>query len=185
MKTILLPSGVAESWYHITAGGETYESRVCRGSDIHEHLAELCFGEKSAEHDVLDHYATELADPDRWCWCGKKAIRASLACGEDPDIVITLIDDRAAIARLNAEEACDAQWYPVKDILPLDGERVLMAWVRGPGKEHTMRTGFHREHLGWRGSGNVKFKTEPTHWRALPVLKVLNTELTGAKRPVV
>lgn len=104
MKTTLLPDGVAESWYHITAGGETYESRVCLGSDILAHVAELCFGSKDEEHPDLDGYAEDLADPDRWCWCGDKAIGHSLACGEDPDIVIALIDDPAAVARLNKKD---------------------------------------------------------------------------------
>jgi hypothetical protein len=109
MKTILLPDGVAESWYHITAGGETYESRVCRGSDILANLAELCFGSKDETHDVLDQYAEQLADGDSWCWCGSLATSHSLACGEDPDIEITLINDPAAIARLNEPAMLNAE----------------------------------------------------------------------------
>lgn len=174
MKTILLPDGVAESWYHITAGGETYESRVCRGAEILANLAELCFGSKDEEHEVLDQYAAQLADPDHWCWCGTLAISQSLACGEDPDISISLIDAPEAIARLNATAAFDAQWYPVKEMIPDAGKPVLLVWVRGPGKDHTMRTGSWREELGWRGSGNRPLRTEPTHWRELPVLDVLN-----------
>lgn len=103
MKTILLPDGVAESWYHITAGGETYESRVCRGSDILANLAELCFGSKDEEHDVLDQYAEALADGDHWCQQDGQCVRCSLACGEDPDIEISLINDAAAIAKLNTQ----------------------------------------------------------------------------------
>lgn len=101
MKTILLPDGVAESWYHITAGGETYESRICRGSEIMAVLAELCFGSKDEEHYVLDGYAEHLADGDNWHEQNGRYVRASLACGEDPDIEISLIEDREAIARLN------------------------------------------------------------------------------------
>lgn len=101
MKTILLPDGVADSWYHITAGGETYESRICRGSEIMAILAELCFGSKDEEHYVLDGYAEHLADGDNWHEQNGRYVRASLACGEDPDIEISLIDDAAAIALLN------------------------------------------------------------------------------------
>jgi hypothetical protein len=49
----------------------------------------------------------------------------------------------------------------------------LLAWIRRPKtrEEPTMRTGFFRESsVGGRyvGSGNVNFRTQPTHWRALP-----------------
>lgn len=105
MKTILLPDGVADSWFFITAGGEVYESRVCRGADLMLVLAELCFGSKDEEHEALDEYARDLADGDFWHVNNGRCVGCSLACGEDPDIEIRLIQDPRAVALLEGNAA--------------------------------------------------------------------------------
>jgi hypothetical protein len=64
----------------------------------------------------------------------------------------------------------EAQWYPVTDMLPSDGETVLAAWDRG-NDPVTMRTARHHENGGWLLSGGIKPKTKPTHWRKLPSLR--------------
>lgn len=67
------------------------------------------------------------------------------------------------------EEPFVAQWYPTDMMLPASSECVLLAWVRRPGEEPTMRTGCFSEREGcWLLSGMKKPKTQPTHWRALP-----------------
>lgn len=65
-----------------------------------------------------------------------------------------------------------AQWYPVAEMLPPVGKHVLFAWVRSKGSDHTMRTGFAMASGKLRPSGNDTWKTQPTHWRELPVLNV-------------
>ncbi len=87
MKTdpITLPPGVADAWFHIHCGGETYVSRVCRGRDLLRVLDEIA--------PNAEMYADDLADPDHWYVVNGQSVGCSLACGEDPDIQVTLIDD--------------------------------------------------------------------------------------------
>lgn len=82
--TPLLPDGVAESWFHISAGGETYVSRVCRGRDILTVLEDLI--------PMADQCADHLANPEYWYQIGSKCVGCSIPCGEDPDLQIALID---------------------------------------------------------------------------------------------
>jgi hypothetical protein len=86
MKTdpITLPPGVADAWFHIHCGGETYVSRICRGRDLLKVLDEIA-------PDL--GYAEDLADQDRWYVLNGQCVGCSLACGEDPDIQVTLIDE--------------------------------------------------------------------------------------------
>lgn len=88
--TPLLPDGVAESWFHVHAGGEVWTSRVCRGADLLNVLDELVgTDERDAEH---------LANADNWYVLDGKCRSISIACGEDPDIEITMIEDRGFAA---------------------------------------------------------------------------------------
>lgn len=103
MKTLILPDGVADSWFLVCAGGEVYSSRVCRGSDLIRALAWMCYGNEDEENEDLDRYAEQLADWDTWFRCGTadRFTGCNLPCGEDGDIEVHLIDDDRAIAALN------------------------------------------------------------------------------------
>ena len=61
------------------------------------------------------------------------------------------------------------QWYPVSEMLPTDGERVLMGWI--DGEREIIRTGYHYEATGWRRSGNFRLKRDPHWWRNLPTIR--------------
>lgn len=92
MKTDIptLPPGVAEAWFHVHAGGEVWTSRVCRGADLPKVLAELM---------VLDqHEIDRLANADSWYVLDGKCRSISFACGEDPDLEVTMIEDRGFAA---------------------------------------------------------------------------------------
>lgn len=78
-----LPPGVAEAWFHISAGGEVWTSRVCLGAHLLIVLDELAPGS----------YAEDLADQDAWHEVDGRAVSISLPCGEDPNIEIAMIDD--------------------------------------------------------------------------------------------
>lgn len=94
MKTeTVLPDGVADAWFHVTAGGEVYESTICQGRELRDVMGELMFGSKDAEHEELDRIMAELADPDFWWVNNGRCCTCSVACGEDPDIEVHLIDD--------------------------------------------------------------------------------------------
>lgn len=72
------------------------------------------------------------------------------------------------------ETPFETQWYPVAQVAPPGLQTVLFAWVRGKGSDHTMRTGTWSERRGYKPSGpNDTWRTDPTHWRELPVLKVV------------
>lgn len=88
--TLSLPPGVAEAWFHLSAGGETYVSRVCRGRDILKVLEDLI--------PMADQCATDLANPDYWHQIEGRCVSCSIPCGEDSDIEIALIDDRGFAA---------------------------------------------------------------------------------------
>lgn len=96
MKTdpISLPPGVAEAWFHLSAGGEVYVSRVCRGRDILTVLEDLI--------PMADQCAADLANPDYWHQVEERCVSCSIPCGEDPDIEVAMIDDDRFIAALAA-----------------------------------------------------------------------------------
>lgn len=94
MPEIKLPEGVADSWFHLSAGGEVYVSRVCRGADLIKVLEDIVPGAHEYEED--------LADPDFWYVCNGRPVSCSLACGEDPELEVRLIDDPKVIDVLNA-----------------------------------------------------------------------------------
>lgn len=89
----LLPDGVVEAWFHVSAGGEVYTSRLCRGRDLRRVFGELMFGSPTAEHDDLDKIMAELADPDFWWVNDGRCCTCHVACGEDPDIEVHLVDE--------------------------------------------------------------------------------------------
>lgn len=102
MKAPDLPDNVSQSWFHIHCGGEVYTSKIVRGEYLLRALAEICLGSPDEEHEMIDAYARELADPDFWYTLHGEFVGCSLACGEDPDIEIDWIDDPKVVAMLNA-----------------------------------------------------------------------------------
>lgn len=70
-------------------------------------------------------------------------------------------------------EVFNAQWYPVREMLPDQGKTILFAWVRSKGSQHTMRTGYVNARGICVPGLTERWKTQPTHWRELPALNVI------------
>lgn len=135
MKTTLLPDGVADSWFHISCGGEVWTSRVCRGEHLLTVLDELAPGS----------YAEELADQDSWHVVDGQCVSISLPCGEDPDIEIAKIDDPG----FAMPHFCDGNTWHVLSSIRRGRELVELLAATSADGIGIMARWMRREDGGW------------------------------------
>lgn len=100
---IKLPDSITKGWFLMTRGGEGYDSRFVRGSEIFVALIESLWSPGEAPDEDAARIAAHLADTDNWNEVDGYCVRY-LHEEEDGSVEFFRIADARAIATLESHE---------------------------------------------------------------------------------